>query len=564
MNKPLIWAHRGASAYAPENTIPAFQKAIEMKADGVELDIQLTKDDRIVVIHDETIDRTSTGSGWVKDMTLAELRKFNYNKTHPEFEHADIPTMDEVLDLLKPTDLTIDIELKTGIVFYDHLEEKILALVKEKGMEDRVNYSSFNHYTCRRIKELKKDAYVGFLYADGPIDMPAYAKKYGMDAINPAVYNLQYPDVAKDCAKKSLDINVWTVDEPEHIRKCIDLGVKTIITNRPDTTREVAETYVFENDSFNDLLTNQIKPWLKEHIVSKDLLTGDGTRIRYYYALNPDAKASITFVHGFCEFFGKYHEVMYRFYQAGYSVFFLELRGYGKSARVAKEKDIVYVGSYNEYMDDIYSFSHQIVFPLTPEDRHILFGHSMGGCLTAMYLEKYPEEYEAGIMSSPMIQLDFGGWHLPVIKTLAAATKVTHRDMMLLPNQKRFDGIRDFKNSNTLSEIRFNYQFDQRLADEDYQTRAGTAGWLNASLHGMDYVIKHTADIQVPLLVLEAGQDKMVVNEATDELVKKIPSAILHLFPESRHEIYYSNEKEREEWFTIILDFLKKTEAQQA
>jgi lysophospholipase len=181
-----------------------------------------------------------------------------------------------------------------------------------------------------------------------------------------------------------------------------------------------------------------------------------------------------------------------------------------------------------------------------------------------MYLEKYPEEYEAGIMSSPMIQLDFGGWHLPVIKTLAAATKVTHRDMMLLPNQKRFDGIRDFKNSNTLSEIRFNYQFDQRLADEDYQTIAGTAGWLNASLHGMDYVIKHTADIQVPLLVLEAGQDKMVVNEATDELVKKIPSAILHLFPESRHEIYYSNEKEREEWFTIILDFLKKTEAQQA
>ena len=73
MNKPLIWAHRGASAYAPENTLPAFEKAVEMKADGVELDIQLTKDDRIVVIHDETIDRTSNGSGWVKDMTLAVL-----------------------------------------------------------------------------------------------------------------------------------------------------------------------------------------------------------------------------------------------------------------------------------------------------------------------------------------------------------------------------------------------------------------------------------------------------------------------------------------------------------
>ncbi|MBR2990681.1 MAG: glycerophosphodiester phosphodiesterase, partial [Solobacterium sp.] len=194
MKKPLIWAHRGASAYAPENTLLAFQKAIAMQADGVELDIQLTKDDQIVVIHDEWIDRTSNGTGWVKDMTLAELRQYNYNRTHPEYEHADIPTMAEVLDLFKGTDLTIDIELKTGVVFYDHLEEKILALVREKGMEDQVNYSSFNHYTCRRIKELKPDAEVGFLYMDGPIGMPQYAKKYGMDAINPWIPNLQYPD----------------------------------------------------------------------------------------------------------------------------------------------------------------------------------------------------------------------------------------------------------------------------------------------------------------------------------------------------------------------------------
>ena len=114
MKKPLIWGHRGASAYAPENTLFAFQKAVEQKADGVELDIQLTKDGHIVVIHDEWIDRTSDGKGWVKDMTLAELRRFNYNRTHPEYEHADIPTMEEVLDLLKPTDLTIDIELKTA------------------------------------------------------------------------------------------------------------------------------------------------------------------------------------------------------------------------------------------------------------------------------------------------------------------------------------------------------------------------------------------------------------------------------------------------------------------
>ena len=128
--KPLVWAHRGASGYAPENTLAAFEKAVELGADGVELDIQLTKDDEIVVIHDEKIDRTSDGEGWVKDYTLEELRGFNYNRTKPEYEHADIPTMREVFELLKPTGLFINIEIKTGVFFYEKIEEKILWIWK--------------------------------------------------------------------------------------------------------------------------------------------------------------------------------------------------------------------------------------------------------------------------------------------------------------------------------------------------------------------------------------------------------------------------------------------------
>ena len=114
---PLVWAHRGASAYAPENTLEAFRLAIEQGADGIELDVQLTKDDVLVVIHDEWLDRTSDGKGWVKDYTFEELRKYNYNKTCPEFEHADIPTLREVYELIKPTDLTVNVEIKSGIVF---------------------------------------------------------------------------------------------------------------------------------------------------------------------------------------------------------------------------------------------------------------------------------------------------------------------------------------------------------------------------------------------------------------------------------------------------------------
>lgn len=237
--KPLVWAHRGASGYAPENTLAAFQKAVDLDADGVELDIQLTKDDQIVVIHDETIDRTSDGKGWVKDYTLEELRAFNYNRTKPEYKHADIPTMREVFELLKPTGLFINIEIKTGVVFYEKIEEKILALTKKMGMEDRVCYSSFNHYTVTRIHELKPDAEVGFLYADGPIDMPSYGVKHGVNALHPALYNLQYDGFVKECKEKGLKLNVWTVNERPYMEMCCQYGVDAIITNYPDIAKEV-------------------------------------------------------------------------------------------------------------------------------------------------------------------------------------------------------------------------------------------------------------------------------------------------------------------------------------
>lgn len=175
--KPQIWAHRGASGNMPENTLEAFQKAIDLKADGVELDIQLTKDGEIVVCHDETIDRTSNGSGNIKDYTLAELKKFNFNKTHPEIAHASIPTMKEVFELIKPSNLIINIELKTGQYDYNGIEEKILALTKEEGMENRVIYSSFNHYSIKKIQQLNPAARTAFLYSDGALDMPAYAEK---------------------------------------------------------------------------------------------------------------------------------------------------------------------------------------------------------------------------------------------------------------------------------------------------------------------------------------------------------------------------------------------------
>ena len=233
-NLPLVWAHRGSCATAPENTLLAFSQAVEAGADGLELDIQLTKDGEIVVCHDETIDRTSNGKGWLKDFTLAELKALDFNQQFPEYGPQPIPTLREVLELIKPTGLTIDIELKTSYPFYEGIEEKTLALVKEFAMEDRINYSSFNHYTCLHLLELDPSLDVGFLYFDGTIDFPAYAKAHGAKAINPAYFNLFVPGEPMAAAKRlGLRSNVWVVDEEEDVEACIRLGVTTVITNDP-------------------------------------------------------------------------------------------------------------------------------------------------------------------------------------------------------------------------------------------------------------------------------------------------------------------------------------------
>ena len=240
MKNPLIWAHRGASGHAPENTLPAFRLAAEMGADGVELDVQLTKDKEIVVCHDEKVDRTSNGAGWIRDLTLAELRSLDFSNGNLAFEGTAIPTLEEVFDLLRDTSLTINIELKTGIVFYE-MEEQLLTLTKNAGFADRVIYSSFNHYSVQKIRALDPAAKTGILYADGPVDVVSYGKKLQADALHPALYNLQFPGFMEAANDAGLMVNVWTVNEKAYLLMCKELGVHAVITNYPEKAKQIFE-----------------------------------------------------------------------------------------------------------------------------------------------------------------------------------------------------------------------------------------------------------------------------------------------------------------------------------
>ncbi len=229
-----IWAHRGASGYAPENTLEAFSMAVDMGVDGIELDVQMTKDGYLVVVHDERIDRVSDGNGCVKDYTLQELKKFRFNKTHPEYENARVPTLREVYELLRGTDLCINVELKTGLYSYEGIEERVLDLTRRMGMEGKVIYSSFNHYSIAKIKKLNSDVKVGILYSDGIYNVADYAKGIGASALHPAFYNLRYQGFMEAARAAGLNVHVWTVDTEEEAKTCVEMGVEAVISNYPD------------------------------------------------------------------------------------------------------------------------------------------------------------------------------------------------------------------------------------------------------------------------------------------------------------------------------------------
>lgn len=160
-----IWAHRGCSQRYPENTLLAFEKAANINGlTGIELDIQLTKDGEIVVCHDEKVDRTTDGTGYIKDYTLSELKRLHINAG--DNKNQQIPTMEEVLDLLEDRmhfGLRLNIELKNGICPYEGMEEKIVELIQKRGLEKAVVYSTFYAKSLERLKQLATGAEFGIL-----------------------------------------------------------------------------------------------------------------------------------------------------------------------------------------------------------------------------------------------------------------------------------------------------------------------------------------------------------------------------------------------------------------
>jgi len=234
--RALIIGHRGARGYAPENTMASFEKGLALGADLIELDVHLSADGHLMVIHDPTVDRTTDGSGYVKEMTLDQLRKLDAGSWYgPEFAGQRIPTLDEVLEWAKGR-VGLVIEIKNGPVFYPGIEGKVVKALEAHGMEGEVVVISFDHRCVRRVKELQPRIATGILYVGRLADPVAAAKAAMADAIHPQADYLATRDI-KEAHQAGLAVSTWVVNDPLRMRGFMEMGVDSIGTDYPNLLR---------------------------------------------------------------------------------------------------------------------------------------------------------------------------------------------------------------------------------------------------------------------------------------------------------------------------------------
>jgi glycerophosphoryl diester phosphodiesterase len=233
--RPIIFAHRGDSAHAPENTLPSFQQAIQKGADGVELDAKLTTDGHVIVIHDSTVDRTTDGKGRVSSLTLEAIRKLDAGKWFNEkFAGTKVPLLEEVFEVVGK-DKIINIELKNYGASRDGLMIKVCELIKRHNNHSQILFSSFFPSTLNIAAQTLPEIPRGLLALSGFLGL--WARSFGFMF---GEYQALHPHISSTSREQMLRVHrlkrrvhVWTVNTPEEIIRLKEWGADGIITDDP-------------------------------------------------------------------------------------------------------------------------------------------------------------------------------------------------------------------------------------------------------------------------------------------------------------------------------------------
>lgn len=276
---------------------------------------------------------------------------------------------------------------------------------------------------------------------------------------------------------------------------------------------------------------------------------------------NPDAKATIVICYGFCESCRKYDELVYYFYRQGYEVAILDHRGHGKSVREVDDPSVVHIGRFTRYVRDFHHFVEKAVKPAAAGKPLLLYAHSMGGCIGALYLEQYPTDFSAAVLSAPMLGLKLGLCPSWAARALCDFQVLCGRGKKRLFTQSAFDPQEPFSKSSASSFARFCYYREIRRKEPLCRTSCASYDWGREAINAGKFALSpsQTRKVQVPVLVFQAGLDSLVTPSSQKKFISRIANGRLVVVPGVRHEIYRAPNQVLAPYLEEIFRFFDKT-----
>lgn len=232
---PLVTAHRGASGYAPENTLSSMSIAIEMGADFAELDVQETLDGEIILLHDKTLKRTAGLEKNIWEINYSDLKSLDAGSWfNDEFKAEPIPKLSEIIDLVNGK-MKLNIELKTN-GHEKELAERVVKIVEDKKYSDNCIFTSFDFSQVDRVKEINSNLKVGYIFSTLPIDVDLFNSDVDLLSVHSSLVNKEF---MKKAIENEKEVHVWTVNDEDEMIRLASLGVTSIITNYPDKLKRI-------------------------------------------------------------------------------------------------------------------------------------------------------------------------------------------------------------------------------------------------------------------------------------------------------------------------------------
>lgn len=314
--------------------------------------------------------------------------------------------------------------------------------------------------------------------------------------------------------------------------------------------------YLSENN-YAETMQTEVEPYIDSLKTTGYFTTSGNASLYYEQYLLENPLAHIVIAHGFTESSQKYKEVIYYFLKAGYSVSILDHRGHGYSERMIDDSSKVYIDTFDTYLNDFKDFMDQVVLPVSMELPHFLYAHSMGGAIGALFIERYPDYFDAAVLSSPMMQIDTGSYPKPIASLITKLMVFAGQGKNYVFGHGPYEDDLNFEESAATSKERYLYFAQKKQSDEALQLGGSTFKWLSASLDATKSLTKNAKYATIPTLVFQSENDTLVKPGGQYNFVKGAPYATLIYVPGSKHELYLTSNDVLIPYFNTIFNFFE-------